>query len=212
MKAEMNELLTSAERSVIRKLSTPQKIQDYLESLPFVDAKPGFGTIGHSLGRHNSVYTAVFDERIKVVVTSCGFDSFRDYMDGDPAVWRPERGWCQTRYMPALAAYAGRLDQLPFDFPDVLSAIAPRALFVNAPLHDDNFRWRSVDQVVESVRSRYAAAGVADRLVVHHPDSKHRFPPEERRAAYEFMERNVNSPVPPRPAKLSSHPHLPQRL
>ena len=34
MKAEMNELLTSAERSVIRKLSTPQKIQDYLESLP----------------------------------------------------------------------------------------------------------------------------------------------------------------------------------
>ena len=47
---------------------------DLLDSLPFV--KPGaFGAIGHSLGGHNSVYTAVFDERIKVVVTSCGLDS-----------------------------------------------------------------------------------------------------------------------------------------
>lgn len=32
---------------------------DLLESLPYVDAKRGFGTIGHSLGGHNSVYTSV---------------------------------------------------------------------------------------------------------------------------------------------------------
>jgi hypothetical protein len=33
---------------------------DLLESLPFVSTN-GFGTIGHSLGGHNSIYTAVFD-------------------------------------------------------------------------------------------------------------------------------------------------------
>src|SRR5262249_3974487 len=44
---------------------------DLLESLPFV--KHGkFGAIGHSLGGHNSIFTAVFDERIQVVVSSCG--------------------------------------------------------------------------------------------------------------------------------------------
>ena len=54
---------------------------DLLESLPFVDPG-GFGAIGHSLGGHNSVFTAVFDDRIKAVVSSCGLDSFLDYYGG----------------------------------------------------------------------------------------------------------------------------------
>ena len=75
---------------------------DLLESLPFVK-RGRFGAIGHSLGGHNAIFTAVFDERIKIVVSSCGFDSFVDYYGGDPGLWKPERGWCQTRYMPSLA-------------------------------------------------------------------------------------------------------------
>jgi dienelactone hydrolase len=40
--------------------------------------QPGrYGAIGHSLGGHNSVYTALFDPRLAVVVSSCGLDSFR---------------------------------------------------------------------------------------------------------------------------------------
>src|SRR5262249_4960292 len=62
---------------------------DYLMTLPFVRTN-GFGAIGHSLGGHNSVFTAVFDQRIQVVVSSCGLDSFVDYYGGDPAVWKPE--------------------------------------------------------------------------------------------------------------------------
>ena len=88
---------------------------DLLESLPFV-RKGKFGAIGHSLGGHNAIYTAVFDPRIQVVVSSCGFDSYLDYYDGDPANWQPERGWCQTRYMLRLADYRGRLADIPFDF------------------------------------------------------------------------------------------------
>src|SRR5262249_24299011 len=56
---------------------------DYLTSLPFV-ATNAFGAIGHSLGGHNGIYTAAFDERIRVVVSSCGLDSFVDYSGGDP--------------------------------------------------------------------------------------------------------------------------------
>ena len=48
---------------------------DFLESLSFVK-RGKFGAIGHSLGGHNAIYTAVFDDRITVVVSSCGFDSF----------------------------------------------------------------------------------------------------------------------------------------
>jgi hypothetical protein len=108
---------------------------DYLCTLPFVRTN-GFGAIGHSLGGHNSVFTAVFEERIKVVISSCGLDSFVDYYGGDPKVWQPERGWCQVRYMPALTNYAGRLLEIPFDFPELIGALTPRSCLVSAPIGD----------------------------------------------------------------------------
>jgi hypothetical protein len=167
---------------------------DLLASLPYVDTRRGFGCIGHSLGGHNGLFTAAFDSRITVVVSSCGFDSFRDYYDGDPAVWQPERGWCQTRYMPRLAGYRGRLDQIPFDFPDVLALIAPRRVYVSAPVGDSNFRWKSVDRVVDSARVLAAEAGVAAAIEVHHPEVPHRFPPEQREQAYRRMEQVLRDP------------------
>src|SRR5436190_19117565 len=71
---------------------------DLLEALPFVK-RGSFGAIGHSLGGHNSIFTAASDNRITVIVSSCGFDSFVDYYAGAAAVWTPARGWCRTRHM-----------------------------------------------------------------------------------------------------------------
>jgi pimeloyl-ACP methyl ester carboxylesterase len=163
---------------------------DLLESLPFVK-KGGFGAIGHSLGGHNAIYTAVFDPRITVVVSSCGFDSFLDYYGGDPANWRPERGWCQTRYMPRLADYRGRLAEIPFDFHELLGALAPRPVFINAPRRDANFRWQSVDAVVQAASAVYRLYGVPQNLQVQHPDCEHDFPPDVREAAYRFLDQHL---------------------
>lgn len=156
---------------------------DLLATLPCVSTNRGFGAIGHSLGGHNGLFTAAFDPRLTAVVTSCGFDSFRDYYDGDPAVWEAGRGWTSMRYMPRLAAYRGRLGEVPFDFPDVLAAIAPRAVFVSAPVGDTNFRWRSVARIAAAAGPRFPPGA----LVVEHPEAGHRFPPEVRRRAYEFL-------------------------
>jgi len=160
---------------------------DLLESLPFVK-RGRFGAIGHSLGGHNSIFTAAFDNRIKVIVSSCGFDSFVDYYAGDPAVWRPERGWCQTRYMPRLARYAGRLDEIPFDFPELIGALAPRRVFVNAPLGDTNFKWRSADAALKAAAPVYRLYRAPQNLRVEHPDCGHSFPLEMRQAAYRFID------------------------
>jgi dienelactone hydrolase len=160
---------------------------DVLESLPFVK-RGGFGTIGHSLGGHNSVYTAVFDERLKAVVTSCGLDSFLDYYGGNPAVWLPEKGWCQTRYMPRLADYAGRLAEIPFDFHELIGALAPRHVFIAAPLKDSNFKWESVDRISEAASQAYRLYGHPERLRVAHPDCPHDFPDEMREIAYRLFD------------------------
>ncbi len=159
---------------------------DLLESLPFV-AAGGVGAIGHSLGGHNAVFTAAFDQRIRVVVSSCGLDLFSDYYGGDPGVWQPEKGWCQLRYMPRLLEYAGRLEQIPFDFAEVVGALAPRVCFLSAPTGDANFRWQSVDRIAEAARRVYALHGSSDRLFVEHPDSDHDFPEPMRLEAYELL-------------------------
>jgi hypothetical protein len=164
---------------------------DLLGALPFVRTNRGFGTIGHSLGGHNSIFTAVFDERIKVVVSSCGLDAFVDYYKADPKVWQPERGWCQLRYMPALTNYAGRLAEIPFDFHELIGALAPRACFINAPIGDSNFRWTSVDDVAKAAWQVYGLYGAPDRLQVIHPDCGHLFPADMRERAYRLLEENL---------------------
>jgi len=160
---------------------------DMLESLPFVEGKQ-FGAIGHSLGGHNSVYTAVFDPRLVAVVSSCGLDSYLDYYRGDPKNWERERGWCQTRYMRKLADYKGRLADIPFDFHEMIGAIAPRHVLIVAPTKDSNFRADSVDRIAAAARPVYRLYGDADRLRVEHPDCEHDFPAEMRETAYKLID------------------------
>lgn len=160
---------------------------DLLESLPYVK-RDGFGAIGHSLGGHNAIFTAVFEPRIRVIVSSCGFDSFSDYYSGDPKVWQPGKGWTQHRYMPRLASYAGRLQEIPFDFHELIAALAPRHLFVNAPTGDTNFQWQSVDRIVAAAKPVFQLHGAEERLEVMHPDSGHDFPQAARDRAYQLFE------------------------
>ena len=161
---------------------------DLLETLDYIDTTKGFAAIGHSLGGHNSIYTAVFDQRISVVVSSCGFDSYRDYYGGVERVWFFGKGWCQIRYMPRLSDYRGRLDEIPYDFPELLGALAPRQVFVNAPLHDSNFVAASVDRCAEAARPVYKLLGSDKSLVIRHPDSDHNFPDDMRQEAYELID------------------------
>jgi hypothetical protein len=124
------------------------------------------------------------DPRIKAVACSSGFDSCADYMRGDLT------GWCQTRYMPRIeTAYGKDPARLPFDFPEVLAAIAPRHLYVHAPTDDANFRVDSARRCVDAAREVYAMLGIKDRLVATYPPGPHGFPPEAREAAYRFLDR-----------------------
>lgn len=160
---------------------------DLLQALPYVRGE-NIGVIGHSLGGHNGLFSAAFDQRLKVVVSSCGLDSFVDYYNGDDTVWMPEKGWTQTRYMPRLRHYRGRIHAIPFDFHEVLAAIAPRRVLIIAPEGDHNFRADSVDRVVLAARAVYQLLGAEDSLRVEHPSCGHDFPPPMRELAYQFLD------------------------
>lgn len=165
---------------------------DLLQSLPEVDGAR-LGCIGHSLGGHNGLWLAAFDTRVKVVVSSCGFNSFASYA-ASPYGGGTLKNYAQRRYMPRMATeYGNDPKRVPFDWPEVLAAIAPRATFINAPLHDENFVVAGATECVDAARPVFALFDAADRLVVVHPDAAHAFPIDVRRQAYEFIARTLRA-------------------
>jgi dienelactone hydrolase len=158
---------------------------DLLQSLPEVDPER-IGCIGHSLGGHNSLFLAVFDTRIKAVVTSCGFTSFFKYYGGDLT------GWSHKGYMPKIATkYEKNPSRMPFDFTEILGAIAPRALFINAPIRDSNFEISGVYDCVNAAKPVYALLKAGDKLIMTNPDAPHDFPTAAREAAYTFLDKEL---------------------
>jgi len=156
---------------------------DLLQSLPQVN-KDRIGVIGHSLGGHNALFTAVFDERLKAVVTSCGFTPFHDYYGGKVA------GWTSDRYMPRIRdVYENNADKIPFDFYEVIAAIAPRGVFSNSPLHDSNFDIGGVRKAFAKAGEVYALLKAEQNLTLVTPDAPHDFPEAERQAAYAWLDR-----------------------
>ena len=91
--------------------------------------------------------------------------------------------------MPRMKDYLGHAQDVPFDFYELIGALAPRHVFVNAPLHDKNFQWQSVDRIVAAAEPVYKMLGAAGNVTVRHPDTEHDFSDEPRMEAYKFLDK-----------------------
>lgn len=175
----------SATRKGIR---NHQRAVDLLTSLPEVD-KHRLAVIGHSLGGHNALFLAAFEPRIQAVVTSCGFDSFFSYKAGDLT------GWSHAGYMPRIAStFSNDPKLMPFDFSEVLAAIAPRAVFVSAPMKDTNFDVAGVKDCMVAAEPVYRLLGAGTQLTARYPDCGHEFPPAVRKTAYDWLDEKLKTP------------------
>jgi dienelactone hydrolase len=155
---------------------------DLLETLVEVDAAR-LGVIGHSLGGHNAMFTAVFEPRLRVIVSSCGFTTFRK--DDLPS-------WTGPRYMPRIKTeFANDAAKLPFDFPEIVAALSPRPFLACAAEDDEDFDASGVRDVLAAARKVYELHGAAENLVGFYPKAPHSFPEDARRAAYEFLDKQL---------------------
>jgi fermentation-respiration switch protein FrsA (DUF1100 family) len=156
---------------------------DLLQSLPEVDREK-IGVIGHSLGGHNAMFVAAFDERLTCVVSNCGFCSFPSYMKGDI------KGWSHDGYMPRLrTAYDLDPKKVPFDFTEVVAVLAPRPFLASAPVKDHNFDAGGVKDCIAAALPVYELLGAKEKLTANYPDCDHNFPPEVRAVAYQWLDR-----------------------
>ena len=159
-----------------------------------VDVDPSrIGVIGHSLGGHTAIFTGAFDNRLKVIVSSCGWTLMDYYNAGEEATKKYGGAlgpWAQERYMPLLRdKYDLDIKKIPFDFDEVIAALAPRAFFSNSPVNDSNFNIKGVRKGIAEVSEVYDFLGAKDKLEVRYPNSEHDFPPEVRLEVYRFIDK-----------------------
>jgi dienelactone hydrolase len=163
---------------------------DLLQSLDYVDPER-IGVIGLSLGGHNAMFVGAFDPRIKVVVSSSGWTEM-DYYNVEASTKRfggRLGAWAQKRYMPLLRdKYKLDPKKVPFDFDEIIAAIAPRAFFSVSPVGDLNFDVKGVKAGIAKAEKVYAALGAKDMLQVRYPEGGHDFPVESRKQAYAFID------------------------
>ncbi len=157
---------------------------DLLQSLSRVDPQR-IGCIGHSLGGHNAMFTAAFDQRIRVIVSNCGFCRF--HKDDVPS-------WTGERYMPRISSiYENDPDRVPFDFPEIVAAFAPRPFLAIAAKRDRDFDYTGVQESIAAAKPIYRLYGKADNLEALYPDTPHAFLPPARKVAYEFLDKHLRS-------------------
>lgn len=153
---------------------------DLLQSLSFVDGER-LGCIGHSLGGHNTIFTAVFEPRLKVLVSNCGFCTFKK--DDVPS-------WTGPRYMPRIASvYKNDAAKVSFDFPELIACLAPRPFLASAAEGDNDFDVSGVRDCVRIARPVYELLGAATALEESYYPGPHAFPDIARTRAYEFLDK-----------------------
>lgn len=156
---------------------------DVLCSLDVVNPL-AIGAIGHSFGAYNAYFLAGIDDRIKAVVSSCGFSPFT----GDPY---PEH-WTYRNYpythIPKILADLQQ-DQVPFEFHEIVALIAPTPFFSYAGQDDHIFpHWKSVGEGMLELSRLYRWLGKEDNFKSLIGAGGHDFPEEIRMLSYLFLD------------------------
>lgn len=137
-----------------------------------VDVDPGrIGFIGHSYGGRAALWAPAFDDRIRASVSNCGCIPYRLSLTRDTGV--------QAEFvLPGFAA--------EHDLEDLFPAYPEQtALLIQAGTDD---RWsRGAAEVHEGARR-----ALGDRAELRIWETGHRFTPEMRRVAYDFLRQQLS--------------------
>jgi hypothetical protein len=125
---------------------------------------------------------------LKVIVSSCGFTNL--HKDDIPS-------WTGPRYMPRIASvFQNDPARVPFDFHELIGAIAPRPFLACAAMRDSDFDVSGVRDVMQAAKTVYELYRAAADLAAIYPDAPHSFPNPTRLEAYAFLERHLHGTTP----------------
>jgi dienelactone hydrolase len=144
---------------------------DFVETLPRVDRKR-IGCLGHSLGGKEVLYAMAFDERYRAGVSSEGGIGLR------------LSNWAAPWYLGAQIKQPG----FSRENHEVLALVAPRAfLLLAGDSADSDESWA----FIEAVKPVYLLLGAPGNLGWLNHHQGHRYSPEARAVAEEFLDQHL---------------------
>lgn len=140
-------LLMSGKTTAGLRVYEAMRAADYLTSREEVDPSR-LGTMGHSGGGVIASLSAALDERIKASVIGIYPNTYR----GSILAMRH----CLCNYIPGILPHA--------EMPDLLSLIAPRALFIEAGVRDPIFPIVTTREAVRQLHHLYESIGASTQM------------------------------------------------
>ena len=172
-----------------RRVEDARAAIDALQKDSLVDAQRIY-LFGYSMGGMVGLYTAALDSRVKGVVSICGFTPMRTdtAARGTGGVARYS---FQDGLIPRLGFFVGHESQIPYDFPALLAAIAPRPVLIMQPQLDRDATPADVHAAVEQARKIYSLYGAPDKLGLYEPWDYNRLPEKSQDHLIEWMGANM---------------------
>ncbi len=161
---------------------------DSMENLDIID-RDRIYVMGYALGARVALYGAALDERIKGVVSVCGFTPMR--------LNSSEKGLGGIYIYSHLHGLAPRLgffvdceNRIPYDYHEIIAAIAPRPVLIVAPTWDRYADFEDVKNCVEKSRDVYKLLDSAEKLELYAPAEYNRFSSRTRNKIWDWVPKN----------------------
>jgi pimeloyl-ACP methyl ester carboxylesterase len=159
---------------------------DALETIDFIDSKNIF-LMGNTIGGSVALIAAAQDKRIKGVAVVSAFSPFRS----SNKQYETLRTYShQHGFLPSLGWYVNTPQQVPLDFGEIISCIAPRPLMVISPTLDWHADAGEVTNTMKSVATVYSLFGQSNQLNFQTPLEINRMTPEMEKDILDFFSKN----------------------
>ena len=156
-----------------------------IDAIPYIDLERIY-VVGYSMGANVALHAAALDDRIKAVGSMAGFTPMRtDTAD------KPTGGLRRLTEMhalvPRLGLFVDNPSHVPYDYDEILSAIAPRPTLLYSPTGDRDATAADVASCAKGAAAAWAKDGAASKLTVHTPDAVTKMGLTETNAAIAWL-------------------------
>jgi pimeloyl-ACP methyl ester carboxylesterase len=145
---------------------------------------------GYSMGANLALYTAVLDSRVRGVVSLNGFTPMRTDTENRGA-GGIARYFREHDLLPRMGAFVGKEARLPYDYDELIAAIAPRPVYVLSAQLDRDTNPDEVRLAVDQAKKVYGLYNAADKIMLDQPWDYNRLPLPTLERAIHWMSENM---------------------
>jgi pimeloyl-ACP methyl ester carboxylesterase len=162
-----------------------RRIIDILSDVEMADQERIF-VVGFSLGGTVALHAAALDKRIKAAASVCGFGSMRMDVHGDATEGLKRYSHLRPT-LPRLGFFVRHEKRVPYDYHEILAMIAPRHVYILAPILDQDWFPEDVKKCYDEAFQTYQLLGVPNNIQIYMPNDFNRYPPEYQNRVNDWL-------------------------